>query len=80
MASKERASFAVIEHESYELALFEITGANPRDGERYVRFTVGGTHYAMTAEVAEQLGAQLIMAAEQLPECKFERGPDADET
>lgn len=68
MASeRQRAKFGIIEHDSYELALFEITGANSRDGERYVRLTVGGADYAMTAEVAQQLGAQLLMAADQLP-------------
>ncbi len=74
------AHFGIIEHDSYELALFEITGANPRDGERFIRMTIGGTDYAITAEVAQQLGAQLILAADQLPETKFERSGDGGET
>lgn len=74
MASeRERTRLAIIERGSYGLALFEVVGANSRDGERYVRFTVGGVHYAMTAEVAQQLGAELIMAAGQLPDHVFEK-------
>ena len=69
-------NFAVLGEGAVELFVFEVIGAGPRDGARYVRMKIGGSDYVMDAEVAENLGRMLISAAEQLPTVEFKRDRD----